>query len=96
MTTRPANLEMAETNASPDLRRIGAHPDFWYPVAWSHELRPDKTFATRFAGEPIVLVRPVNGAVFALEDRCAHRQVPLSKGAVDGCTVKVLLSRLAL
>jgi len=45
MTIRPANLEMAETNASPDLRRIGAHPDYWYPVAWSHELKPDKTFA---------------------------------------------------
>ena len=88
MTTRPANLEMAATNAAPDLRRIGAHPDYWYPVAWSHELKPDQTFATRFAGEPIVLVRPVNGAVFALEDRCAHRQVPLSKGTVDGCTVR--------
>jgi nitrite reductase/ring-hydroxylating ferredoxin subunit len=36
----------------------------------------------------IVLVRRLEGTVFALEDRCAHRQVPLSKGAVDGCTVR--------
>jgi phenylpropionate dioxygenase-like ring-hydroxylating dioxygenase large terminal subunit len=29
-------------------------------------------------------VRPKQGAVFALDDRCAHRQVPLSDGVVDG------------
>jgi len=88
MTIRPANLEMAEQNSSPDLRRIGAHPDHWYPVAWSRELKPGRTFATHFAGEPIVLVRPKDGLPFALEDRCAHRQVPLSKGTVDGGTVR--------
>lgn len=71
-----------------DLRRIGAHPDHWYPIAWSHEVKSGKTFAAHFAGEPIVLVRPAEGPVFALEDRCAHRQVPLSKGVVDGCAVR--------
>ena len=85
MTARP---EKPWLETSTDLRRIDAHPDYWYPVAWSHELRPGKIFAARFAGEPIVLVRPKEGPVFALEDRCAHRQVPLSKGTVDGCTVR--------
>jgi phenylpropionate dioxygenase-like ring-hydroxylating dioxygenase large terminal subunit len=66
-----------------DLRRIGAHPDHWYPVAWSRELAVDRPLATRFAGEPIVLVRPKSGPVFALEDRCAHRQVPLSGGVAE-------------
>ena len=64
-----------------DLRRVGAHPDHWYPVAWSPELK-DKPLAVRWAGEPIVLVRPKAGPVYALEDRCAHRQVPLSLGVV--------------
>ncbi|MGI4802711.1 MAG: Rieske 2Fe-2S domain-containing protein, partial [Janthinobacterium lividum] len=64
-----------------DLRRVGAHPDHWYPVAWSPELK-DKPLAVRWAGEPIVLVRPKTGPVYALEDRCAHRQVPLSLGVV--------------
>ncbi len=68
----------------PDLRRIRSHPDHWYPLAWSRELKPGATLATAFAGEPIVLVRPREGAVYALEDRCAHRQVPLSRGTIDG------------
>jgi phenylpropionate dioxygenase-like ring-hydroxylating dioxygenase large terminal subunit len=71
-----------------DLRRIGVHPDHWYPLAWSRELKPGRTYATHFAGDPVVLVRPKDGAVFALEDRCAHRQVPLSKGVVAGCAIR--------
>lgn len=71
-----------------DLRRIDAHPDHWYPIAWSRELRPGHMAPRRFAGEPIVVVRPKQGAVFALEDRCAHRQVPLSHGVVKGCAVR--------
>jgi phenylpropionate dioxygenase-like ring-hydroxylating dioxygenase large terminal subunit len=65
-----------------DLRRIGTHPDFWYPMAWADELKPGRTLARRFAGEPIVLYRGEAGQAFALEDRCAHRQVPLSLGVV--------------
>jgi len=72
----------------PDLRRVGSHPDHWYPLAWSHQVKPGGTYAGTFAGEPIVLVRPKNGPVYALEDRCAHRQVPLSKGQVDGEAVR--------
>ncbi len=71
-----------------DLRRVGSHPDHWYPLAWSKELARGETYATQFAGEPVVLVRPKEGPVFALEDRCAHRQVPLSKGVVAGCAVR--------
>lgn len=71
-----------------DLRRVGAHPNHWYPVAWSREVRSGGTHATQFAGEPIVLIRPKAGPLFALEDRCAHRQVPLSKGVVAGCTIR--------
>ncbi|MDI2128306.1 aromatic ring-hydroxylating oxygenase subunit alpha [Yinghuangia seranimata] len=68
----------------PDLRRVGIHPDFWYPVAVSSAVRTGKTFAARFAGERIALYRGTSGTVYALEDRCAHRQVPLSMGVVEG------------
>jgi phenylpropionate dioxygenase-like ring-hydroxylating dioxygenase large terminal subunit len=71
-----------------DLRRVGAHPDYWYPVAWSHELKVGRTLGRRFAAEPIVLYRGASGQVFALEDRCAHRQVPLHLGVVQGDELK--------
>ncbi len=71
-----------------DLRRIGAHPDYWYPLAWSSALKRGKTLACRFAGEPVVLYRGQSGTVHALEDRCAHRQVPLSMGIVEGESLK--------
>lgn len=67
-----------------DLRKTGANPDHWYPLLASVKLRPGNAVATSFAGDPIVIVRTRSGQVFALEDRCAHRQVPLSAGVVDG------------
>ena len=67
-----------------DLRRIGIHPDCWYPLARSSDLRPGRTHLATFAGEPIVLARSETGQVFALDDRCAHRQFPLHRGVVCG------------
>jgi phenylpropionate dioxygenase-like ring-hydroxylating dioxygenase large terminal subunit len=72
----------------PDLRRTATHPDFWYPLAWSKDVKAQKTLARRFSGDPIVLFRGKSGKVFALEDRCAHRQVPLSLGVVEGETLR--------
>ncbi|WP_103509339.1 aromatic ring-hydroxylating dioxygenase subunit alpha [Streptomyces sp. SM13] len=72
----------------PDLRRFGANPDFWYPVALSRSVRKGRVVATAFAGERIALFRSRSGAVHGLEDRCAHRQVPLSMGVVDGETLR--------
>ena len=71
-----------------DLRRVGSHPDYWYPVAWSYELKADKALGRRFAGEPIVIYRGKSGQVIALEDRCAHRQIPLHLGVVSGDEIK--------
>jgi renierapurpurin 18,18'-hydroxylase len=87
------NVDVAElplSSAAPDVdaRRVKISPDHWYPVAWSRELKTAKPLAVKFAGKPVVLVRPKEGAVFALENRCAHRQVPLDKGVVSGCAIK--------
>lgn len=71
-----------------DLRRIGLHPDFWHPVAWSDEVREGRMTPVSFAGQPIVLARPNGAALFALEDRCSHRQVPLHRGVLRGETVR--------
>jgi renierapurpurin 18,18'-hydroxylase len=71
-----------------DLRRTAANPDYWYPLAWSDELRVGRILGRQFAGEPIALYRGTNGQAFALEDRCAHRQVPLHLGVVRGDSLK--------
>jgi phenylpropionate dioxygenase-like ring-hydroxylating dioxygenase large terminal subunit len=71
-----------------DIRTVGAHPDHWYPLAWSDEIAPGKVIGRRFAGEPIALFRSADGVLSALEDRCAHRQVPLHLGVVSGQTLK--------
>jgi renierapurpurin 18,18'-hydroxylase len=72
------------SGAVADLRRIGINPNYWYPVADSRSVRKERTFAATFAGERIALYRGQSGTVYALEDRCAHRQVPLSMGVVEG------------
>jgi phenylpropionate dioxygenase-like ring-hydroxylating dioxygenase large terminal subunit len=82
---RPPSLSARD---AVDLRRVDSHPDYWYPLAWSHELKPGGTLGRQIMGEPVVLYRGQSGRVSALEDRCAHRQVPLSVGVVDGDTLK--------
>ncbi|MBI4375043.1 MAG: aromatic ring-hydroxylating dioxygenase subunit alpha [Elusimicrobia bacterium] len=71
-----------------DLRRVGLHPDFWHPLAMSGEIKRGGMLGVSFAGEPIVLCRADKGEVFALEDRCAHRQVPLRAGVLCGDAVR--------
>ncbi|MFB6441220.1 Rieske 2Fe-2S domain-containing protein [Streptomyces sp. NPDC056411] len=82
------HLGAFRSGATADLRRTGIHPNFWYPVAVSGSVPKNKTCAAVFAGERIVLYRGASGTVFALEDRCAHRQVPLSMGVVEGETLR--------
>ena len=73
-----------QTIPTSDLRKTGIHPDYWYPLARSRDLKKGKMLGVSFAGDPIVLVRTESGGVYALEDRCAHRQVPLHCGVVHG------------
>jgi phenylpropionate dioxygenase-like ring-hydroxylating dioxygenase large terminal subunit len=74
--------------SSGDLRRTDSHPDHWYPIAWSKQVKPGRMLACHYAGEPLAVIRGADGKLFVLENRCAHRQVPLTKGVVQGCTVK--------
>ena len=72
----------------PDLRRIGLHPDFWHPLARSKDVAAGGTYLAMYGGQPIVLARADDGEVFALDDRCAHRQFPLHQGVVRGDVLK--------
>jgi phenylpropionate dioxygenase-like ring-hydroxylating dioxygenase large terminal subunit len=71
-----------------DIRRTGIDPNFWYPVARSSVVKTGSAHTVAFAGAPIVLIRGAGNRVFALEDRCAHRQVPLHLGEVSANGIK--------
>ncbi len=55
----------------------------WYSVALSAEIKAE-LFARTVLNEKLVLFRDPQGKLVALDDRCAHRQVPLSKGRLLG------------
>jgi len=55
----------------------------WYVAAWDHEL--SRSMLRRIIlDEPVVLFRSTEGKPVALEDRCCHRQAPLSMGKLVG------------
>lgn len=58
----------------------------WYVAAWGSELS-EKPIARRLLNEPVVLFRSETGLAVALEDRCCHRNYPLSFGTVVGETI---------
>lgn len=58
----------------------------WYVAGWSKELT-DKPIARTLLDEPVVLFRTQDGRAVALEDRCCHRNLPLSQGRVEGNTI---------
>jgi renierapurpurin 18,18'-hydroxylase len=81
-------LHLPFPNVVADVRRIPIHPDHWNPLAWSRDMKRGKPFAATFGAERIVLARTESDHVFALEDRCAHRQVPLHAGVISGESIR--------
>jgi phenylpropionate dioxygenase-like ring-hydroxylating dioxygenase large terminal subunit len=59
----------------------------WYVAGFSDELTQQPLGRT-FLNQPVVLFRNESGTVAALEDRCCHRQLPLSCGTVDGAGLR--------
>jgi len=59
----------------------------WYVGAWDHEIGRD--FLRRIIlDEPVVFFRREDGKAVGLEDRCCHRQAPLSQGKLIGNIVQ--------
>ncbi len=55
----------------------------WYVGAWSEEVGQRQPLARTIIGDPVVFFRTSQGRVVALEDRCAHRRMPLSLGRIS-------------
>ena len=54
----------------------------WYVAGWADEFR-DTLRSIRILNHNIVTFRSSNGSVVALDDRCPHKYLPLSKGQLS-------------
>ncbi|MCZ0997385.1 Rieske 2Fe-2S domain-containing protein [Streptomyces mirabilis] len=72
-------------NKRQKVRAAGLDPDYWYPVEYERRVAPGHVVETRFWGRSIAVYRGSDGVLRALENRCAHRQLKLSGGEVNGC-----------
>jgi len=78
--------QSASSASSPRQELIGGAylRNAWYVAAWSDDIGDGQLVARTIMDEPIVLYRKADGAVAAIEDRCAHRFAPLSLGKIVG------------
>lgn len=83
MNAPPPDFEHA-ANRRQKVRSAGLDPNYWYAVEHDKNVVRGRPYAVRFWDRPVVLFRDRDGKLHALEDRCAHRHVRLSLGAVDG------------
>ena len=66
-------------------RSAGLDPNYWYPVEHDSAVAPGDVREIAFWGTSYALFRDKQGELHVVENRCAHRQLRLSVGSVDGC-----------
>lgn len=59
----------------------------WYAASWLDDL-DDAPLGRTILDEPVVIYRTQDGSPVALADMCPHRFAPLSRGRVDGDTIR--------
>lgn len=62
----------------------------WYVAAWSRDVAGDDMITRTVIGQPLLLYRASDGAIVAMDDRCVHRLVPLSRGRREGDAVRCM------
>ncbi len=83
-SAQPPSFAEARTKRQ-KARASGPDPDYWYPVELDDAVKPGKVVEVVFWNQSIALFRGRDGALRALENRCAHRQLKLSLGNVEDC-----------
>jgi carbazole 1,9a-dioxygenase terminal dioxygenase component len=73
----PAKYQRVKEGWRPYLEAALGFRNHWYPALFAYEFDGDKPKAVKLLGELIIL-RRVDGRVYAVEDRCAHRRVRFS------------------
>lgn len=74
-------------NTRQKVRAAGLDPNYWYPAEWSKELKAGQVKEVVFWKRSIAVFRGEDGQVRAIENRCAHRQLKLTTGHVEGCNL---------
>ena len=62
----------------------------WYVAGWSSEFVPGVVHVRTIIDEPLILMRRADDTLVALTDRCPHRWAPLSKGRLEGDTIRCM------
>ncbi len=79
---RPPSFEAAK-NRRQRARAAGLDPNHWYAVAESWMIKRSQVREVVFWKRSVAVFRDKHGALHAIENRCAHRQLKLSLGEVD-------------
>ena len=87
-TKKPAPTFAEAQNLRQRARAAGLDPNYWYAVALSSELPRGTVREFSFWQRSFALFRGQDGALRCVENRCAHRNLKLSLGTVEGCTLR--------
>ncbi len=74
-------------NRRQKVRAAGMNPDYWYAVEYDRAIKPGQVKEVKFWGRSFAVYRGSDGNLRALENRCAHRQLKLTLGNVEGCNL---------
>ncbi len=80
----PPSFEEA-SNLRQQVRATGLDPNYWYAVEQADRIKPGQVVEVIFWKMSIALYRGLDHSLYALENRCAHRQIKLSLGEVEDC-----------
>ncbi|MCY4260829.1 MAG: Rieske 2Fe-2S domain-containing protein [Rhodobacteraceae bacterium] len=84
LTTPPPSFEEARTLRQ-QARAAGLNPNYWYAVEELRRVKPKTVHEVIFWKHSIAMFCNEDGELEAMENRCAHRQLKLSLGHVEGC-----------
>jgi phenylpropionate dioxygenase-like ring-hydroxylating dioxygenase large terminal subunit len=88
-TTPPPSFAEGR-NMRQKVRATGLDPNYWYAVEFADRIQPGQVREVVFWKRSIALFRASNGELHAIENRCAHRQLKLTLGSVEGCRLVCL------
>jgi nitrite reductase/ring-hydroxylating ferredoxin subunit len=83
----PPSFEEA-TNLRQRARVAGLDPNYWYPAFMSRDIKPGEVKEVVFWRREFAVYRGLDGSMRCIENRCAHRNLKLSLGQVEGCTLR--------